>query len=57
MLFFREILQKTNIRNSENYLLKIKTKEAYKILIEYFDLNCKTSEEIYIFYENKLFIS
>jgi hypothetical protein len=56
VLFMRKILVTSGVVNADNSQLKVPTIESYNILIEYFDLNCRYTGTLFLFYEDKIFI-
>jgi len=56
VLYFRIILKKLGLNHAENYLFKLPTKDVFKLIIQYFDLNCREQANLYLFFEDRLFI-
>lgn len=56
VLFLRTIMARLNLKNADNYLMKIPMKDAVPVLTEFFDINCKITPSIFLFVEEKMFL-
>ncbi len=56
VLFLRTMMTALNVKNADNYLMKIPIKDFVPILTEFFDINCKITPNIYLFVEEKMFL-
>lgn len=56
VIFFRCLLFKFHVKNAEDWLFTLATKEIYEILINMLDINCKLSNSIYLLYDDRIFI-
>lgn len=56
VVFLRKILSKYNVRNADDLIFHIPTKEAYGLLVDFFDFNCRAQNQLYLFYEDRFFI-
>jgi hypothetical protein len=50
VLFLRCILVELKAKHAEDYLLKLNTKETFETLIDFFDLNCKVVNSMFLLY-------
>lgn len=57
VLFFRTVLANLGLPLARDYLLKLPTSDAYSLLIGFLDLNCKTQDALFLFYEDRIFIT
>ena len=55
VLLFRKLLVTLNV-NAEDFNKTVPSVEAIRVLVDYFDLNCKYVHNLLLFYEEKLFI-
>jgi hypothetical protein len=56
VLFLRGTLVQSHIKHADDYLLKLSTKDSFEALIDFFDLNCKVKNSMFLFYEDRLFL-
>ena len=56
IMFIRKLLNNLNVHNANNYIFHLPTQSVLEMLVEYFDLNCRKHDDIYMFYEEQLFI-
>lgn len=56
VLFLRGLLQKLKVRNADDCLFTLQTKEICEILINVLDVNCKLTNSIFLFYDDRIFL-
>lgn len=56
VLFMRKILATSGVKDADNNQFKLPTIESYNTLIDYFDLNCRSTGSLFLFYEDHIFI-
>jgi len=56
VLFLRCILQKLKVRNADDCLFTLQSKEIYEILINLLDVNYKLINSIFLFYDDRIFL-
>jgi hypothetical protein len=50
VLFMRAILVNMKVKNADDYVCKVPTIEAYSGLIDFFDMNCRSQNSLFLFY-------
>jgi hypothetical protein len=56
LVIFLRCLLKSTLRNADDCLFRLSTREAYELLIDMLDVNCKLSNSIYLFYDDRIFL-
>jgi len=56
VLFVRRVLANLGLKNSDDCLFSVPTHDSYELLIDFFDLNCRSQNSLFLFYEDRIFI-